>query len=197
MGKLCIESYSARMKAVFSLFILALLFSPALSQNPLFVGFEHHYGQLESILGDFDRVHFLDRKENKEIVVRYNEATVTYRFNRGYLYKIDMAREFSTSRQGKEAFEGCMRFFQRIAARQLDFRKKSGRKSCVTAMPGKLYHLSLKEEDEKCNLVLSSRSPIITPLLQLSKHDYDLLPSREQSTSYVLRNFKRKQEKFL
>ncbi|MEO0473722.1 MAG: hypothetical protein AAF206_29185, partial [Bacteroidota bacterium] len=197
LANLCGESYPARMKAAFSLIILALLSSSALSQNPLFVGFEHHYQKLESLLGNFDRVHFLDRQENKQIVVRYNEATVTYQFNRGYLYKIDMAREFTSARQGKEAFEGCMRFFQRIAARQVDFRKKSGRKSCVTAMPDKLYHLSLEEADEKCNLVLSSHSPIVTPFFQLSKHDYDLLPSQEKSTSYVLQSFQRNQEKFL
>lgn len=172
------------MRPFITFIILTLCYLSSSAQNPLFLGFDYQYDGVKSWLQNYDQVRWVSQEVNQRIVIEHNQATVTYLFNQGQLYQIDMSREFSSKKQGKEAFEGCLRYFKMIATNEVNFARGQGKHCKISEKNGKLYDLKLvpvESLDEALfQLKLSSRDPRLTPMAKREASDFELTIMKEQ-----------------
>ena len=176
------------MKTLLTLSIILTCSLFGKSQNALFVGFDHNYASVEETLRGFERARFHTNVPNKKIVVEYNRAIITYLFNQGQLYKIEMNKRFDTKRQGKEAFDGCLKYFQTISARQLDYSRCPKSITCISSKMGTVYQLRLVPGDESTSafeLQLSTNDPFFTPPHEWENYDHQVAREDQSTLEYI------------
>ncbi len=178
------------MKHFITLISLLLVSLSTYAQNPMFLGFDYQYDGVKKWLTQYDQIKWLSQEANHKIVIEHNQAKVTYMFNQGQLYQIEMCRDFSNKKEGKAAFEGCLRYFKMIATNEMAFTRDEGKHCKIIEKSGKLYDLHLVPAEfpgeEGFQLRLSSRDPKMTPMNQREESDYDLTIMQEHEALTLL-----------
>ncbi|MEM9986495.1 MAG: hypothetical protein AAF804_15490, partial [Bacteroidota bacterium] len=128
----------------------------------------------------------LESRPSELLVVKAWDATLTYHFNEGWLYQIDMVREFDKRKVGHKVFEESQAYFQAIRAEvlSLDLDDKFHQAALYT-QPGRLFELEYKVlADQRTVVKLSSTSTVNKPLHHHDRKDaLDWLQKQEQMTA--------------
>ncbi|MEM6343846.1 MAG: hypothetical protein AAF927_08200 [Bacteroidota bacterium] len=154
------------MKWIITLAFSALPVLALQAQNPMFCRFESHFGEVLAWLEGKSNIEITEKVANQMILVDYNDAAYGYHFNRGMLYEIQMRRVFATRKEGKEAYEGCMRYFKMISPKGSEFKNGKGRSCQIREARGRLYDLELCQLEgghEVFELVLTAKEPRMMP----------------------------------
>ncbi|MEL7534736.1 MAG: hypothetical protein AAFN10_25745 [Bacteroidota bacterium] len=170
------------------------------AQNPMFCGFESQFGGVLSWLEAKSNLEITEQIPNKSIVVAYNEAVYGYHFNRGILYEIRMQRVFATKKEGKEAYEGCMRYFKMISPKGSEFKNGKGRSCQIREARGRLYDLELHQLEgghEVFELILTAKDPRLMPFEEHDPKDSRFFLDEFLTHEYLLQSIGNQKLNFL
>lgn len=147
----------------------------ATAQNALFVDFRNGYHQVVESMEARGYVEIESTQPGQELIVSAHGANYAYRFNQGWLYEIEMTRAFAKRRTAKQAFKGCLAYFELIKAEQIAIVEDDRhRKEMVFVRQGRVYHLRYKTlADGSIQVSLRSRYTANTPLTDWEPYDYE------------------------
>jgi hypothetical protein len=189
------------MKHFITLKVFLLSLSMLSAQNPLFLGFDSQYEGVRNRLENNEQVKWLSAENNRRIVIEHNNATLTYLFNQGRLYQIDMCKQFESKKEGKAAFDGVLKYFKMIATNELAFNNRRGKHCRISEKSGKLYDLHLVELEaepkEGFLLKLTSRDPRLTPMAMREAGDFHLAMDENRAVEHMIKGLITHQTKYL
>jgi hypothetical protein len=162
-------------KHLITLLIFANLVGMATAQNALFIDFRNSYDQVLKSMEARSYVSIESAAPGEELVVEAQGATYIYRFNQGWLYEIEMGRQFDKRRIAKQAFKGCLDYFEQIEAEHIAAVEDDKlRKEQVYVRTGRVYRLRYKIlADGSLDVSLRSRFTANTPLTNWEPYDYE------------------------
>lgn len=166
----------------------------------MFCSFESQFGGVLGWIQAKPNAQITDLAANQRILVEYHEATYGYLFNSGMLYEIQMRRLFATKKEGKEAYEGCMRYFKMISPQGSEFKNGSGKSCQIREVKGKLYDLVLKQVDsehEVYELLLSAKDPRLMPIDNQNPLDDRLALDEFLTHEFLLQSISLQKHNFL
>lgn len=184
------KNYPKQMKRFITLALCIISVFTMSAQNPMFCGFESQFGGVLDWLEAKPRAEIVEKAANQLILVEYNEASYGYHFNRGILYEIQMRRVFASKKEGKEAYDGCMRYFKMISPKGSEFKNGSGKSCQIREAKGKLYDLVLQQVDQEhefYELMLTAREPRLMPLDKHNAQDARLALDEFLTHEYLLK----------
>jgi len=160
------------------------------AQNPMFCGFEAQFGVVLDWLESKSNIEITELVSNRTIIVDYNDASYGYQFNGGVLYEIKMRRVFASKKEGKEAYNGCMKYFKMISPQGSEFKNGNGKSCQIREAKGRLYDLALQQIEgghQVYELLLTAKDPRFMPIDNHNATDTRLSLDEFRTHEYLLK----------
>ncbi len=175
------------MKNFILLLVVLAFFTPTLfGQNVFFVEYSQGYQSVLELVESKSCAKIVENRPSELLVVKAWDATLTYHFNEGWLYQIDMVREFDKRKIGRKVFEESQAYFQAIRAEALTIELENKyHQAALYTQPGRLFEIEYKVlADQRTVVKLSSTSTVNKPLYHHDRKDaLDWMQTKQQLTA--------------
>ena len=132
------------------LFTLAIICTTILGLNAQNAMFVNHSQDYATLLADFSSRTYVEvtaAAQNEAIEVVSAGATYTYRFNRGWLYEIEMTRTYEAGKVARKALKGCLNYFEASGATPVAvLASEKNHQEMLFSRTGRLFELSYEQQ---------------------------------------------------
>ena len=162
------------MKPASLLIPLLLIWTACTAQNPLFLSFEHDFGEVKDYLENNHQPGWEIAAEQDELLhLAFFGGNTFYHFHDGILYEVSMVKRYTSKREVREARQGVLEYFERIKAMSLDHYQMDNKFYHYSAVKGRIYELVMQSLDHnEWELAFSSRKVDQTPKTERGYYDY-------------------------
>jgi len=161
---------------VLTLALLMTLGMGVKAQNLIFLSFDFPFREVQRTLYNVENVQILFEQDDAKIAARHGTMYVTYLFNKGALYLIDINKNYNKQKIADEAYEGCMDYFLSVGAVPVEFFEDESEKRVIATKSGMVYRLGMHKNNEtSIDVTLSYKVVGSAPIAELEGVDLMVL----------------------
>lgn len=147
------------MKLIVTFLFSLLLHTTLWGQNSLLLAFGQNYEQVQAQLNTYTGMRFEQTEPARRLLVHYRGTQAVYLFHNDRLYQVSLIKEYQQFKTARQAYQGCLNYFEAIHAQVLDQREEKKDFAYVAVKAGHLYEVELRTYSRKQQqLMFSSRS---------------------------------------
>ena len=146
------------------------------AQNLIFLSFDYPYKEVQRTLYNVENLQILFEQDDAKIAARHGNVYVTYLFNKGAIYHIELNKNYNKQKMAEEAYESCMDYFLSVGAVPVEFFEDASDKRVIATKAGMVYRLFLHKNGElSYDIALSYKIVGSAPIAELEGVDLMVL----------------------
>lgn len=146
------------------------------AQNLIFLSFDYRYKEVQRTLYNVENLQVLFEQDDAKIAARHGNVYITYLFNKGAMYSIELNKNYNREKSAQEAYESSMDYFLSVGAVPVEFFEDATDKRVIATKSGVVYRLFLhKNNDASFDIALSYKVVGNAPIAELEGVDLMVL----------------------